>query len=531
MRAACYCRVSSQRQRDAHTIASQLRMLPEYIARQGWTLAAPADAYVDDGRTAKAGHLEKRHGLLRLLADAADRRFDVVVVVALDRLSRAEDMGERGQILGALQVAGVQLASLSGETCDLRTLAGEVSASLHLIVAAHANKARREATMRGKLEAIAQGRKPAGPTPWGLTYDRATHAWGLDAERAPIVREIYQRVAMGESCETIGRDLDDRGIARARGGSWTRERVWQIATQTTYRGEWRADKARGLVVPVPPVVDRDLWQAAQTALTSYGLRGLARTRHTYLCEGIAVCAVCGSRIAIASATGPSRGRRPRPAYYVCSHRLRPPRSGTRCDLPMRQVAEVDARVWARLAEVLVEPGYLERALARAESEAEEGRDWERDLAEWEGRLRRLERAESGILARYRRGLVSERAMDAELGAAGREREALERQVEAARRQSAGAARRRADAAGVASRLAELRARVPGASQATRRALLVALVPGLGEAVVRLGAWTVEAGLIVGEADGMSASAHARDQASVAGCRSERRIDKVLRVVA
>src|SRR2546423_854217 len=108
LRAVIYARVSSQAQRDRHTISSQLRNLPGFVASRGWVLARPVDTYVDDGLTARAGHLEARDGFRRLLADAAARVFDVVVVVDLDRLTRSEDLAERGAVLGAFQKAGVQ---------------------------------------------------------------------------------------------------------------------------------------------------------------------------------------------------------------------------------------------------------------------------------------------------------------------------------------------------------------------------------------------------------------------------------------
>jgi DNA invertase Pin-like site-specific DNA recombinase len=100
VRAACYLRVSSQAQREADTIESQRRVLPEFIACRGWTIAQPVETYVDDGRTAKAGQLEKRLGLAALLRDAANGLFDVVVTMDVDRLTRSEDLAERGAISG-----------------------------------------------------------------------------------------------------------------------------------------------------------------------------------------------------------------------------------------------------------------------------------------------------------------------------------------------------------------------------------------------------------------------------------------------
>src|SRR5450631_3865344 len=119
VRAVIYARVSSLAQRHQQTIASQLEALPRFVSLRGWYLVKPADTYVDDGRTAKAGYLSERLGFTRLLQDAGLGQFDVVVVVDLDRLTRSEDLRERGEVLGAFQKAGVQIAvSSSGQVLD-----------------------------------------------------------------------------------------------------------------------------------------------------------------------------------------------------------------------------------------------------------------------------------------------------------------------------------------------------------------------------------------------------------------------------
>jgi DNA invertase Pin-like site-specific DNA recombinase len=110
VRAVIHARVSSLAQRDQHTIASQLETLPNFVSYRGWMLAKPVETYVDDGRTAKAGFLAERTAFTRLLRDAGLGQFDVVVVVDLDRLTRSEDLRERGEVLGAFQEAGVQIA-------------------------------------------------------------------------------------------------------------------------------------------------------------------------------------------------------------------------------------------------------------------------------------------------------------------------------------------------------------------------------------------------------------------------------------
>ena len=63
VRAVIYARSPLLAQRDQQTIASQLDALPRFVSLRGWDLVKPAETYVDDGRTAKAGHLGARGGL------------------------------------------------------------------------------------------------------------------------------------------------------------------------------------------------------------------------------------------------------------------------------------------------------------------------------------------------------------------------------------------------------------------------------------------------------------------------------------
>src|SRR3569833_2470564 len=166
VRAVSYARVSSLAQRERHTIASQISTLPAFVALRGWHLAKPADTYVDDGHTAKAGFLLQRAAFARLMADAARGEFDVVVVVDLDRLTRSEDLKERGEVLGAFQRAGVQLAiSAPGQVLDLRSSVGDLMSGLGTFFAAKTNRKHRERITRGKKKTNHKDKKPTRPTP------------------------------------------------------------------------------------------------------------------------------------------------------------------------------------------------------------------------------------------------------------------------------------------------------------------------------------------------------------------------------
>lgn len=471
MRAVCYARVSSSQQRERDTIASQLRVLPAFVAARGWELVRPVETYVDDGRSAKAGNLAARTGLARLLRDAAARLFDVVVVVDVDRLTRAEDLAERGLILGALQHADVRVASaMGGEVMDLSTDHGDLMASLKAYVAAADNRKRSERVIAGKLTAAQRGRK-VGRGPYGLAYDRAAGVWSVDPVRAPIAREIVERVAAGESCRLIALDLEARRVP-APGVAWTKGRVRDLARSRHTVGEWIAHRRTRTAVTVPPIVTEELWQQAQAGLDRLRTMGLRRTRHVYLLEGLAICGACGQPIRIRSANV-TRGRYARSAGYRCAGR-----AGALCELPELRTAEADARAWAAIC-TIVEDRDLPAEIAEFRgSRAAEGRDWERDAAGHRAHLARLDRVAAAVLLRFRRGTITEVELDAEIAAINRERAAVRRQLETASHALAGAAGSRERLDEATAIVAALRARMAAATPEERREIAVTLIdPG------------------------------------------------------
>lgn len=496
LRAVIYARVSTAAQRDRDTISSQLSTLPTFVERMGWDLIRPP--YVEDGISG-AAPLADRRELGRLLADAGAGLFDIVAVVAIDRLSRSEDQIERAYVFGALQRSGVSIAeSATGIVHQGGTFGGDATLALGTLLAVEERRRLRERTMRGKERAIAAGKKPAGPTPFGLRYDRETGIFTIDPVESALVREAFERIAAGESCVAVSTSWNVRGVATGpddranRATEWRNERVYNLVRSATYRGEWTIDKRRRLTLKVPAIVDEALWYRAGDALERWGRRGLRRTKHVYLCEAIADCAACGARIGISRHSYATVSQaRVEHGYYICGHRRRPPFGGARCDLPMRRVDEVDERLWVAVLDVLTNRGaeLADMIAERRVRAAAATSDWARDAAEYEERIGRLDRTERALLERFRRGKVSEGALDQELDAVGRERAFLRTQVEAARRAVAAGS---ASAQAGSGALAALRRLALRATPDQRRRIVRAIIPGDGEYRVRLGVQSIEA---------------------------------------
>lgn len=428
-----YARVSSIAQRERDTIASQLRVLPAFIASRSWELVRPIETYVDDGFSAKAGRLEARTGLAALLRDAALGLFDVVVVVDLDRLTRSENLGERGLILGALQDAGVRVAAaMTGEVLDLRTDHGDLMASLKSYLAAAENRKRGERVRQGKLSAAQRGRK-ASLGPYGFLYDAAAATWSHDPTASELVREIFERVAAGEGCWAIAVDFQRRGLPyRGPSGRWSRGRVYDVVRSRAAAGEWLAHKATRTVVAVPPIVDGVLWQRAQDALVAGRKARLRKTKHVYVLEGLARCGSCGGRMFVQSGCW-AKGRFWRPAIYICEHRKNRRVGPDRCDAAKVPVDAADARVWAAICGELADPELPGELAADRRAVAADAHDWERDAAGYRAHLDRLEKVAGAVLVRFRRGAITEAELDQELAGVNRERAAVRAQLATAER--------------------------------------------------------------------------------------------------
>ena len=74
-----YARVSTDRQ----STESQLNALREYAGKRAWAISKE---YIDEGYT---GSNTKRPAFTAMMADAKKRKFDVLLVYKLDRLSRS----------------------------------------------------------------------------------------------------------------------------------------------------------------------------------------------------------------------------------------------------------------------------------------------------------------------------------------------------------------------------------------------------------------------------------------------------------
>jgi site-specific DNA recombinase len=179
---------------NERSIEDQLSLCQSYAEREGLTVIR---TYEDRARS--GGSVMGREGLLQMLDEAREKSFDVVIVEALDRLSRdIEDLAgihKRLSFLG-IEIRAVHEGVVNTVLVGVRGLVGQ------LYREDNAHKVR-----RGQA-----GRVKQGLAGGGLTYGYAS-VTGRSGERvvveaeAQVIRRIFQEYVDGRMPREIAHDL------------------------------------------------------------------------------------------------------------------------------------------------------------------------------------------------------------------------------------------------------------------------------------------------------------------------------------
>src|ERR1700719_4406836 len=153
VRAAIYARVSTLNGNQDPTM--QTRELEEYCQRRGWQIHG---IYVDNG---VSGKKDSRPQLNRMMQDAHERRFSVVVVWRFDRFARS--VSHLLRALETFNALGIQFVSLS-EQVDTSTPTGKMIFTVLGAVAELERNLIVERVLAGLRHARAKGKKLGRPT-------------------------------------------------------------------------------------------------------------------------------------------------------------------------------------------------------------------------------------------------------------------------------------------------------------------------------------------------------------------------------
>lgn len=256
MDAAIYARKSTEQNGvadEAKSVARQVAGARAFIAGKGWELHE-AHIYVDDGISGAL--FEGRPEFQRMLRDAEIGAFEAIVFFDLDRFGRN---GKRSMDVLYQLTEHIEVWDYStNRRLDLDSLEGEMTTFMHTRFAQQFREQIRKHT-RAAMRRKAEEGFVAGGRVFG--YDNICSACGrvipagsvrccpkaqtkrvINEQEAAVVRDIYERAALGESARSIVRVLNALGLPtpraqQGRASGWSSGTVRAVLERPLYRGE------------------------------------------------------------------------------------------------------------------------------------------------------------------------------------------------------------------------------------------------------------------------------------------------------
>jgi site-specific DNA recombinase len=311
-RAVAYVRESTEEQGQGFSPDAQRESIRRFAPENNLELIGEYCDFHSGWRKSEA-----RPEFQRLMADAAEAKFDVVLVFHTSRFARNQIEARRYKQL-LRERLGIRVISVTqpmGE--DHTDPSAFLAESIHEMFDEYYSVSLSFWTRSGLKEKARQGHL-VGSLPWGYVRDLATKLAVPDPARAPLVLQLFERYATGqESDRTLAAWLNATGARTARGRQFGKDTVREMLCNAAYAGyvSGLRDKSRAIKGLHEPIVTDELFDRVQE------VRGW-RTRvvkpgppsDEYLLRKLLRCERCGARM------HGTRGSKTAVRRYMCSTR-------------------------------------------------------------------------------------------------------------------------------------------------------------------------------------------------------------------
>lgn len=300
---AAYCRVSTEKEDQLHSLQAQQEFFQQYAARCGYQLVG---LYTDEGISGT--RLNRRLGFQRMMADAERGKFSKVFVKDVSRLAR--NVVDFLQSIRRLKALGIDCQFI---TSNMSINDGELTLTIMAAVAQEESANISKRIKFGKAKNAAAGRVPN--VIYG--YDKVPGEYftlHINEAEAQVVRKIfhlYVEQGMGE--KRIAQLLNEHNIPTKRGCRWQQESVSRLLRHRLYMGEVvnGMESVRDFLTgqrekhpqkqwqvthrPELAIISQELFQQTQQLLQQRCLPHLAqeKPRGKYPFSTLIRCGVCG----------------------------------------------------------------------------------------------------------------------------------------------------------------------------------------------------------------------------------------------
>jgi site-specific DNA recombinase len=431
--AAIYARVSSDRQKENHTIASQTAALIEYAQTHEYSVSQEW-IFQDEGYS---GAILARPGLEALRDLATEGQIAAALIYSPDRLSRK--YAYQVLLSEELSRCGVELiflkspAGVTPEDQLLVQFQGMIAEYERAQIAERCRRGKRHMAQRGGVNVLSGA-------PYGYRYvrksDTSAAFYEVIETEAKVVRMVFEiYTQQGLSINAIARLLNERHVATRTGkGRWERSTVWGMLRNPAYRGiacygktELRPrqritrplrqrkglpsrdsagherPRMEWIEVPVPALVSEEMFALAQEQLEKNKRHSPRRTVEPTLLQGMLVCEQCGYALYRTSTHTSKR----RLNYYRClgSDGYRRLRGAVCTNRPIRQ-DYLDQFVWSEILRLVDDPDLVQAEIDRRQATARNADPLGRRQEELRREQVRIEKNSERLLTAYQEGLVT-----------------------------------------------------------------------------------------------------------------------------
>ncbi len=270
LRCAVYTRKSTEDGllQEFNSLDAQYEACAAYALSQrheGWTVVP--DRYDDGGFS--GGNMQ-RPGMVRLLADVAAGKIDIILVYKIDRLTRS--LADFAKIVDVLDKAEASFVSIT-QSFNTTTSMGRLTLNMLLSFAQFEREVTGE-RIRDKIAASKRkGMWMGGPVPLGYEVDNRKLV--INEQEADLVRQIYQRYLELNSVVELADELNrqghrtkvqNRASGPHKGGCiFRRGTLYHLLSNRIYLGEI-VHKGEFFPGEHLPIVPTDLWQAVHDKL-------------------------------------------------------------------------------------------------------------------------------------------------------------------------------------------------------------------------------------------------------------------------
>jgi len=379
---AVYARVSTARQEEEHTIETQLSAVREFAEKKSYTIVKE---YIDEGWS---GDMLARPQLDQLRQDAKSKIWEGVLSYDPDRIARRYSYQEL--VMDELKEAGAEVLFVTtpspknGEEKILHGVKGLFAEYERVKIA--------ERFRLGKMRKVKEGHILTSEAPYGLTYvlkkDKEHGYYEINDEEIKVLKMIFSWVADEKmTLRGVVQRLQASGLRprKSKRGVWSTSTLSHLLSNRTYIGEAYYGKSYAVVpenphntekyrkikktsskfrpkdewitIPVPAVLDRELFERAQERLKTNTEFSRSNRKNEYLL-GSKIWCVCDSR---RTGEGPRHGKN---LYYRCTNKIRTFPFPQTCHERGINSRIADRLVWDRVAKLMSSPELLSKQLNR-----------------------------------------------------------------------------------------------------------------------------------------------------------------------